>query len=96
MNKLSSPSFRGIAVLLSLAMIALCLMPPVTGYAKEYGPSKEFQPDGGGQEYYGSESIRGGYQGGAEDRGSGIISNWSPAELLLHLFLICQSLGLSL
>ncbi|MFQ5869716.1 MAG: hypothetical protein ACE5JC_07415 [Candidatus Zixiibacteriota bacterium] len=97
MSKLSSLSQGGTVLLLSLLAASLLICPAV-GYAGADGPQKGIIPDGGGQEYYGTESARGGNGGlgGEEDRAAPSILNSPPQELLLQIYLVCQSLGLSL
>jgi len=81
---------------LSLLAASLLICPAV-GYAGADGPQKGIIPDGGGQEYYGTESDPGGggfLRGEEQDPSSSL--NLSPQELLLQIYLVCQSLGLSL
>ncbi len=96
MSKLSSLSQGGTVLLLSLLAASLLICPAV-GYAGADGPQKGIIPDGGGQEYYGTESDPGGggfLRGEEQDPRSSL--NSSPQELLLQIYLVCQSLGLSL
>lgn len=96
MSKLSSLSQGGTVLLLSLLAASLLICPAV-GYAGADGPQKGIIPDGGGQDYYGTESDPGG--GGflrGEEQGRHSYLNSLPQELLLQIYLVCQSLGLSL
>jgi len=97
MSKLSSLRLGGAVVLLSLLAVSFLICPAV-GYAGWDGPQKGVTPDGGGGEYYGTESARGGNGGlrGEEDQAAPSILNSPPQELLLQIYLICQSLWLSL
>lgn len=96
MSKLSSLTSGGTVVLLSLLVVSLLICPAV-GYAGADGPQGGILPDGGGQEYYGTESDpgAGGFLGG-EDKASPSSLRALPQELLLQIYLVCQSLGLSL
>lgn len=97
MSKLSSLRLGGAVVLLSLLAVSFLICPAV-GYAGWDGPRKGIIPDGGGQEYYGTESAPGGNGGlrGEEAQAAPSILNSPPQELLLQIYLICQSLWLSL
>ncbi|TET66493.1 MAG: hypothetical protein E3J45_06375 [Candidatus Zixiibacteriota bacterium] len=96
MSKLSSLRLGGAVVLLSLLAVSFLICPAVA-YAGGDGSRKGIAPDGGGREYYGTESAPGG--GGflrGEEQGPPSLLNSSPQELLLQIYLVCQFLGLSL
>jgi len=96
MSKLSSLRPGGAVVLLSLLAVSFLICPAV-GYAGVDGPRRGITPDGGGGEYYGTESAPGGggfVRGG--EQGPPSLLNSSPQELLLQIYLVCQFLGLSL
>jgi len=97
MSKLSSLRLGGAVVLLSLLAVSFLICPAV-GYAGWGGPQRGITPDGGGGEYAGVESARGGNGGlrGEEDQAPPSFLNSPPQELLLQIYLVCQSLGLSL
>lgn len=96
MNKLSSPRLRGMVVLLSLLVMSYCVFCPLVSYAKGSGAPADTRPDGGGQEYYGTESVGGGYQGGDRAESPPVSLNSSPSVLLVNIILTCQLVGLSL
>jgi hypothetical protein len=96
MNKLSSPRLRGMVVLLSLLVISYCVFCPLASYAKGSGAPADTRPDGGGQEYYGTDSLRGGYQGGNNEQSPPVSVNSSPSGFLVNIILTCQLVGLSL
>jgi len=96
MSKRSSLRQGGAVVLLSLLAVSLLICPAV-GYAGGHGPQKGITPDGGGQEYYGTETDPGG--GGflrVEEQGPHSCLSSLSQGLLLQIYLVCQSLGLSL
>jgi hypothetical protein len=97
MSKLSSLRLGGAVVLLSLLAVSFLICPAV-GYAGRDGPRKGISPDGGGGEYYGTESAPGGNSGlrAEKDQAAPSILNSPPQQLLLQIYLICQSLWLSL
>lgn len=96
MNKLSSPRLRGMVVLLSLLVVSYCVFCPLASYAKGSGAPTDTRPDGGGGEYYGTESVGGGYQGGDKEQSPPISLNSSPSGFLVNIMLTCQLVGLSL
>jgi len=96
MMKLSSLTSGGTVVLLSLLVVSLLICPAV-GYAGGEGAEEGVSPDGGGQDYAGTDSAPGGggFLGGRE-QGPAFSLSSLPQELLLQIYLVCQSLGLSL
>jgi len=96
MSRLSSLRLGCAVVLLSLLAVSFLICPAVA-YAGRDGPQKGIIRDGGGQDYAGTESAPGGggfVRGG--EQGPSSLLNSSPQELLLQIYLVCQSLGLSL
>jgi hypothetical protein len=96
MSKLSSPGLRGMVVLLSLLVVSYSVFCPLVSYAKGSGIPSDTRPDGGGQEYYGTESVGGGYQGGDRGQTPPTSLNSSPSGFLVNIILTCQLVGLSL
>ncbi len=95
-SKLSSVRLVGAVVLLSLLITSLYICPAMS-YAKNELRLQGRPPNGGGGEYYGTESPGDwGRSGGGEDRSLGFSVKPSPQQLLLQIYFACRLLGLSL